>query len=431
MDISKFVYIFHRSEEYFLYSALSNSLAKIDEDLYHLLVDIDQKNNVDVEVPEDIMLQLIKMKVINVDDEKEIAGIKFHILSNRFYPRTLHLTINPTLACNFNCEYCFESSHPVKHMSDNIEDDIIKFIKNKDLVNKIKVTWFGGEPLLAFKRIISLSERILGLGYDYSAGMITNGYLMTEDVIRKFKDLRIRTVQITIDGNETLHNKRRALKNGGKTYNKILDNIERAQNLSPETKIIVRVNIDPETATDFINIWNLFREKKYPNLNVYPGFITDKTGNRNRECMFDHKAIANFLMDLYYKHNVYIPMFFPPTGISSCVIRNPNAVVIGPEGELYKCWNDVGDPERVYGYLDGRITNEKLLYQYLIGADHLNNKECSECKFMPVCSGGCPYERIVNEKKGGPQPCALIKENPDDFLWLHYQHKKKEGSFVK
>lgn len=173
------------------------------------------------------MLQLIKMKVINVDDEKEIAGIKFHILSNRFYPRTLHLTINPTLACNFNCEYCFESSHPVKHMSDNIEDDIIKFIKNKDLVNKIKVTWFGGEPLLAFKRIISLSERILGLGYDYSAGMITNGYLMTEDVIRKFKDLRIRTVQITIDGNETLHNKRRALKNGGKTYNKILDNIER------------------------------------------------------------------------------------------------------------------------------------------------------------------------------------------------------------
>lgn len=43
MDISKFVYIFHRSEEYFLYSALSNSLAKIDEDLYHLLVDIDQR----------------------------------------------------------------------------------------------------------------------------------------------------------------------------------------------------------------------------------------------------------------------------------------------------------------------------------------------------------------------------------------------------
>ena len=28
---------------------------------------------------------------------------------------------------------------------------------------------------------------------------------------------------------------------------------------------------------------------------------------------------------------------------------------IGPEGELYKCWNDVGKADRLYGYLDWRI----------------------------------------------------------------------------
>jgi uncharacterized protein len=39
-----------------------------------------------------------------------------------------------------------------------------------------------GEPLLAFNRIVSLTRKMQALGLKYKAGIITNGYLLTEDI---------------------------------------------------------------------------------------------------------------------------------------------------------------------------------------------------------------------------------------------------------
>ena len=79
--------------------------------------------------------------------------------------------------------------------------------------------------------------------------------------------------------------------------------------------------------------------------------------------------------------------------------RNPNSVVIGPEGELYKCWNDVGDATRSYGNINGDINNESVLLDYLVKADYLNNAECNRCIFFTRCDGGCPYERIKRKRR--------------------------------
>lgn len=106
-------------------------------------------------------------------------------------------------------------------------------------------------------------------------------------------------------------------------------------------------------------------------------------------------------------------------------MRNPNSVVVGPLGELYKCWNDVGNLERSYGYIDGRMIHEAVLYEYLIKADHLNDVKCNACQFFPVCDGGCPYQRIKNENSGCSQDtCSLFKKNIEDFLMLRCHYKK-------
>lgn len=129
--------------------------------------------------------------------------------------------------------------------------------------------------------------------------------------------------------------------------------------------------------------------------------------------------MAAFLQKAYYQHRYYAPYLYPANLVHACAARNPNAIVIGPSGELYKCWNDVGNPDRSYGNVDGSLNHEDVLYEYLIKADHLNDTKCNACTFFPVCDGGCPYQRIQNEKTGRPQDtCSLFKEYANDFLIL-------------
>lgn len=427
LKLSKYLYLFEKNGEYFLYAPLSNSFAKLDNSVYEHLLAVRKNAALVNDLDDETKELLLKMKVVGVDDETERNKLKFSFLSRRFNPQHLNLTINPTLACNFACPYCFESSHPAHFMTDEVEDAIFSFIQKRVNVTHLHVTWFGGEPLLAFNRIVSLSKRMQGLGMEYNAGMITNGYLLTPDKVALFEELQISSVQITIDGSEQTHNSRRCLKNGGATYSTILKNIEEAQKCSPKTSISVRVNVDRTNSHEFFEVFNYFKNQRFPRVSVYPGFVTDISGSDKNHCLYDSNAMAAFLKEIYYKKGYQSRLFYPPNITHGCALRNPNAIVIGPLGELYKCWNDVGDFTRSYGSIDGTLTNEKVLYEYLVKADHLNDPACNECAFFPVCDGGCPYQRIQNEKLGRPQnTCSLFKEHIEDFLMVYYDQKKKE-----
>ena len=39
---------------------------------------------------------------------------------------------------------------------------------------------------------------------EYSAKMVTNGYLLTSDVSEKLEQLAVRNIQITLDGSESV-----------------------------------------------------------------------------------------------------------------------------------------------------------------------------------------------------------------------------------
>lgn len=105
----------------------------------------------------------IDSKVIGAMDDKIRPNVLLlgeqHML-RRPNNRRLILTINPTLVCNFNRPYCFETTHPNTYMSDKVEDDIIQYISSNKDIKAIDVTWFGGEPLLAFDRAKSLTPKI-------------------------------------------------------------------------------------------------------------------------------------------------------------------------------------------------------------------------------------------------------------------------------
>lgn len=421
---SKYTYQFKNGKKYYLYNSLSNSLAELDAKTYDMIYETCQHGLLVSD--KEIENQLRKIKVIVDNDKDEIYKIKYLSLLKRNDDRRLILTINPTLACNFACPYCFEDSHSKKYMNEDVEDRIIQFIKSRPQLQVVDVTWFGGEPLLAFDRIVSLTKKIQSLGIRYTAGMITNGYLLTEKVILQLQTLSISSMQITLDGLAPLHDSRRCLKSGKTTFSRILQNIDMLQKKCPEISIKVRMNVDKTNVQDFLKLYKMFEDKHYPNLCVKLAFVKDITGCKGCPSFFDTDQQAEIVKDLLVHHGLDFSMVFPSSDRYECAIRNKNALVIGPEGELYKCWNDVGNKDKVFGSIDGRITNEPLLLRYLVAADPFEDPKCQKCFLLPVCGGGCPYSRIQNEYEGtNIDTCLYMKKHLKEFLIAHADYKDK------
>ncbi len=428
MEWSRYNYLFEAEGRYFLYNSLSNCLAELDKDGF---IELQQQiNSKVIEFSNQGRLaQFKQLRVLVDNDDDEINKIRYVSRLKRNNDRHLVLTINPTLSCNFSCIYCFEQEHSSVTMSDDVENKIIRFIQHHQSAKSLDITWFGGEPLLAFDRIVSLTQKMRALGLDYKAHIITNGYLLSGKIMAQFGDLAISSVQVTLDGLAPVHNKRRHLKSGGFTFNRIINNIDVFKAKYPSINVSVRVNIDNTNKDDFVGVYELFAKRNYPNFQVYPAFVQDLAGRSDSKDIMDRTQQIEFLKSLRRQCNIDIPVFFPKSKRYECSVRNSNSLVIGPSGELYKCWNDVGDESRIVGNVDGSVRNQNLLLRYLVGADPFEDPKCKSCILLPVCGGGCPYLRIQNLYEGkDTNTCPLIKDNLNDFIWLHAQYKNRKES---
>lgn len=418
---SKYNYLFEEAGRFFIYNSMSNSFSELDMETYALLQQKIKGGDVDVD-DEELRAILLKMKALTDSDMESFLRLKYKFFARRFANSHLALTINPTLDCNFACPYCFEGKHPQIYMSEQIEDEIIKFVNKHEEAKGMSVTWFGGEPLLAFNRILSLTEKFLQSGLVYEAGMVTNGYLLTDRVVKHLDYLRIKSIQVTLDGLKGVHDGRRCLRNGYPTFDRIVENIKRVHAACPDIKLNVRVNIDRTNDNDFLELYELFQKDEFNGIFLIPAFVDDK--DHVNKCVLNGKEQYAYINKLLREHGIVFDRFYPEPSLE-CFVRNPNSVVIGPEGELYKCWNDVGKKDRVYGYLDGRITNEPLLFRYLAASDPFDDQQCKECLLLPVCGGGCPYDRIKRDyEDNNINVCPLIKENLKGYLLNHYLIKK-------
>ena len=210
-------------------------------------------------------LRTSKLAAFLIDDDvDEESIIRHEQLCARYDNTRMGLVIAPTSNCNFRCVYCYERKVlRTSMMTEETQDAIIDAVKAAaNHLEMLSVTWYGGEPLLAVDIIERLSKKFLEIceenNIQYAASIVTNGYLLNRDVVKKLNELKVSRYQITLDGKKEIHDANRPLANGGGTYDIITRNIIDVKDDIPG--ISLRINTGRHNVQDVKDIFDWVRE---------------------------------------------------------------------------------------------------------------------------------------------------------------------------
>ena len=179
-------------------------------------------------------------------NERELADLVRWVLEVR-QPKKEHLTsytIFPTTDCNARCFYCYEMGRSRIPMSMETAEKVVRYIKRHCGGEKVKLLWFGGEPLFNRDVIDTICNGLRREGVEFHSTMISNGYLFDEESVRKaVENWNLKRVQISLDGTEAVYNRSKAyIYREGSPYQVVLSNMERL--LDATIRISVRLNAD-------------------------------------------------------------------------------------------------------------------------------------------------------------------------------------------
>jgi len=352
----------------------------------------------------DCSLELLKNMVYGrmlvPDDEDEIALLKRRFEAERTNYASLALTILPTLSCNFNCLYCYENKRS-QFMAKDVELALLAFLENRlAKLATFFVSWYGGEPLLRKEQLFRLSNAFIkrcdDFSIKYSSHIITNGYLLDEQTCTRLRDCKVANAQITLDGPPAIHNRMRPLAKGGDTFWPIVENIRHAVDYM---NICVRVNFDKNNLYHAEDLMRILADEGFSHkIRLSPGKILTTDAGRSyysrkqEHCLLTDKEFSDARQNfdsLAADYGFPTSLSLTPLGVY-CSAPRLNECVVGPGGELYKCWISVGDSRETVGTLWNYQKTDKNLRKWTQHTP-FRHKNCLKCLILPVCMGGCAH----------------------------------------
>lgn len=409
---SRFNFSYMQGEDaYVVYNTYSKALVVLNSS------EFEQFQFLHFDNPE-IVQELVDNGILIDEAFDEVGFLTYCHNMTKFSKSALHLVLATTMNCNFACPYCYENRRKGK-MSAAVQDAIVQFIETniKNGVRKLDVTWYGGEPLLYPDVVQDLATRIRHVtdisGCELTMYMVTNGYLFTPELVELIDRIGVVKVQITLDGLKEHHDARRYLRNGGGTFDKIIENLKLFEEFS--IRVDVRMNVDNENCRDYIGLQKMLSELDNPNIILYPSPVEDINPDTVNEVsdFMTYDEFERFASGICQEGNVASAA----TSVLDdrycyCQAETENSYVIDELGNCYKCWDQVGRVETsCFNITNVDNKNYPNILKFLAW-DPFKDERCGQCVFLPVCFGGCIFHRMNT----GRYDCGFTDESMKKYL---------------
>ena len=426
MKLSQFNIEAEQDGKYIVFNTLSSSMVRLDSDTYR-----------DVFAGKDFSdlstIDSLKRMGFLVDDEIDeyeiITESRRKFLHFHGKDKIRNVTILLTTACNARCYYCFEKGVEAQTLAFEDCDAIVRFICGNSDDGKIRIHWFGGEPLLAFDRIVYIYDELIKRGMDVSSQITTNGLLVDDEIVEFFVRAKIRVVQITIDGIGEEYNRIKSYVHAdGNPFGTVVSNIRKLLEYGVRTRIRINYRADDiaHGETVYRNLKGILGSND--NLSIYLASLTlhgcgDSSVNKegHRRSYFEMLDFSdregsnirswNDKREMSSEDRLLYDYFMLPIPLA-CGMEGYGGVVIGADGLLYKCHRLAGRKEYSCGDVWEGLDDGCENIGYFLNPE-MPDEKCRACAFLPLCHGGCKANRLIYPENSH---CLKIKGFAQDLL---------------
>jgi len=251
-----------------------------------------------------------------------------------------------TERCNKNCRHCYQNGHPSDDLplSDlyTILDRMDEALAKWDLKGSLSLT--GGEPCVRYSDLHNLMDRIDQIDNFVYYDILTNGSLLTDDIIRSLKKQRkLRRIQVSLEGSTPEIND--AIRGDG-SYRETLDAIREMKRRGLTVSVMTTISrFNYQDIPALIEVLN----DEVVDTFAMDRLIPEGRGESLRDQLLSSEELRELYESIYeialQKKSTRILLYRPlftlvaPDDSSVgalCSVGN-NALTVMPDGTVYPC----------------------------------------------------------------------------------------------
>lgn len=426
MKASKYNYIIpYGDKQYIFFNGITKRFFLVSDENVGKFKEIVDNPNTEVNVSKySFFLDRMKAEGFILEDDVDEMSLISEEFERQRTPSRYMLMVLPTYRCNLNCWYCVQ-----EHRDVDITDEIARRIKthikkylSSSGVKHFRLSWFGGEPLLAYERIREITEFsqsfCKGHSVEFSCDITTNGLLLSPDRIADLSSLGVLSYQITIDGCREKHNLVKRSEEGT-AFDVAVNNVLGIVRNASGAECILRINYSDKTlepAQIMHDVNQLIPPEYRERITIAPYKIWqvedskiryEKVVELNRIAHRKNYRIHPLCGSLCYADGVHYNCFFPNGRVGKC----DNARMEDANGVL----TDTGE---IIWTLPNAFESHLALS---------NNSECVNCKYLPFCMGPCPAKRTDMLASSGKITCQYPESDKErivrDFILRYCKNR--------
>lgn len=351
----------------------------------------------------------------------------------------------PWYACNFSCSYCFQDTYawdPSMLKAETL-DAFFATVRERFAGRRKYLTLFGGEPLLAGeghrKAVADFLER--ARRDDLDVAIVTNGYHL-EEYVPLLKNYRIREVQVTLDGAQEFHDKRRMLKGGKPSFDRVVAGVDAC--VAAGLSVNLRMVVDRDNLISLPELARFAVERGWTRA---PGFKTQIGRNyelhscqQQRSQLYSRVELYADIHQLVLEHPHILEFHRPAFSIVRFLWENgetPKPLfdsctgtktewAFDFQGKIFACTATVGKNGEELGTYWPVASEAAAVVAEWERRDVLAIPECASCNVRLACGGGCTA--VAKNQTGNicSPDCRPVQELLGLGMDLYYNEEHQE-----